>query len=77
MVKSSPFYYWKRITTDVGFKDKRKMRTGLECMYWLLVMLACLFRDVSIQLRFYKKFALHKLESGVVIAGCSPFCSSK
>lgn len=75
MAKSSPLCSWERITTNVGFKDKRKMRTGLECMYWLLVMLVSLFRDASVQLRFCKMFAL-KLESGVLIAGCSSFCSS-
>lgn len=75
MAKSSPLCPWERIT-NVGFKDKRKMRTGLECMYWFLVMFVSLFRDASIQLRFYKMFALYELESGVLIAGCSPFCSS-
>lgn len=46
-------------------------------MYVLAASNACFFRDVSIQLRSYRKFALHKLASGVVILGCSPFCSSR
>lgn len=70
-MKSSPLCSWEKITTHVGFKDNQDW-TG---MHVLAASNVCLFRCVSVQLRIYKKFAFHKLESGVVIAGCSPFSS--